>query len=173
VTGKQPADYYKDEAATMPDGSVDATQRDTRYNQEFSDRNQRMVMNNALINGYRYTHDSDAPAIADALRGTVLGDYHAVPAAVPEDGYGQRYAVAITRPSDGTTTTVILPRNDWLNIQRMQQAKQAAAAQGKADTAAPQNNPYRPPAPSGQSASVPAAIANWWKGTGIPTQPTQ
>ena len=50
MTGKQPADYYKDQAATMPDGTVNDDQafKDSHYNQEFSDRNQRMNMNNAL-----------------------------------------------------------------------------------------------------------------------------
>jgi hypothetical protein len=173
ISGKQPQDYYKDQAATMPDGSIDTNQRDTRYNQEFNDRNQRVNMNTALINAYRYTKDGNPVELADALRGAALGDYDATPAAMKPYGNTERIAVTITRPSDKSTVTVILPKQDWLNLSGIHNAKLALKDQNKADIAAPINNPYRAPPPSGQSASVPSAIANWWKGTGIPYQPTQ
>ena len=181
VTGKQPADYYKDQAATMPDGTVNDDQafRDSHYNQEFSDRNQRMIMNNALINGYRYTHDADAPAVADALRGFVLNDYTADVAKMPVNGTGAvRYAITFTRPSDKSRQVVILPQTDWANVLGQHQAKLAAANQNKADAAAPVNNPYRAPPPSGESAGTPISQSLGWRRGGpihrggIPSQPT-
>jgi hypothetical protein len=178
ITGKQPADFYKDQASTMPDGTVNPDQkfRDDHYNSEFGDRNQRMVMDNALVNGYRYTHDAEPAAIADALRGFVLNSYTATTAAVPEDGYGPRYAVTITRPSDGSRETVVLPRNDWANVLNMQRAKATLATRNQADTAAVANNPYRPPIPdnAGQSAGTPISKAlGWQRGGAIPSSPMQ
>jgi hypothetical protein len=175
LTGNQPEDYYKDQAATMPDGTInqDKTFRDAQYNQEFNDRNQRMNMNNALVNGYRYTHDADAPAIADALRGFAVNAYTATAVPVPADGYGQRYAVTFTRPSDGTQMAVVLPRADWANVLAIQKAKATAAAQSKADTAATVNNPYRAPPPSGESAGTPISKAfGWQRGGAIPSHAT-
>jgi hypothetical protein len=176
VTGKQPSDYYKDQAATMPDGTIDPEQRNTRYNQEFNDRNQRTNMDAALVNGFRYTKDGNVVEIADALRGAALGDYDATPAAMKPYGNTERIAVTITRPSDKSTVTVILPRQDWLNLQGIHNAKMTAKAQTQADTAATVNNPYRAPAPSGQSAGTPISqMLGWRRGgpiRGIPSQPT-
>ena len=181
LTGKQPQDYYKDQAATMPDGTVNPDQafRDSHYNQEFGDRNQRMNMNSALVNGWRYTHDAEAPAIADVLRGFALNDYTADVAKMPVDGAGTaRYAITFTRPSDGSKQVVILPQTDWANVLRIHQTKLAAANQNKADAAAPVNNPYRAPPPSGESAGTPISQSLGWRRGGpihrggIPSQPT-
>jgi hypothetical protein len=167
ITGKQPADYFKDQAGLTDSGDIDPKLRDTQYLKEFPNRNDRTNMDNALVNGYRYSHDSTAPEIADALRGYVNGSYHADWQQVPEDGYGTRVAVAVTRPSDGSKATVVLPVRDWANIKGMASQRAQLAARGQADTAATSNNPYRPPppaTPSGQSVSIPGAIANWWQG---------
>jgi hypothetical protein len=178
ISGKQPAEFYKDQAATMPDGTIesDQTKRDAYYNKEFTDRNQRGVMDSALTNGYRYSHDLQPAAVADALRGVVIGSYEAVPAAVPVVGASQQplYAITITRPSDGVRTTVVLPRNDWLNIQDLHSIKQKQQAQDDADKAAPVNNPYRAPVKdnAGQSAGTPISRAlGWQRGGAIPPGP--
>ena len=138
LKGKQPADYYKDQAATMPDGSVnpDPNARNTHYNQEFNDRNQRMNMDSALVNGWRYTHDGLPNQLADGLRGFALNDYTATATAMKPYGSVERYAVTITRPSDKSTVTVILPKQDWQNVLGIQQSKAALANQNKADIAA-------------------------------------
>jgi hypothetical protein len=182
LTGKQPADYFKDGFGLTDQGDIDPQLRETGYRAAFPNRNEQDMMNNALINGYRYTHDADAPAIAEALRGAATGGYTAMPAEVPADGYGQRYAVTITRPSDGMMTTVILPRADWLNIQRIHQAsyqRSSDAAVAAAKNTPPQPSPsnigdptVREP-PTGQSAGTPISRAfGWQRGGAIPSHAT-
>jgi hypothetical protein len=167
ITGKQPADYFKDQAGLTEQGNIDPQLRDTQYAKEFPNRNDRTNMDSALVNGFRYSHDSTAPEIADALRGFVTNAYTGTAQRVPNDGYGPRYAVVFTRPSDGSQATVVLPKTDWQNIMTMKTQRESLAARGQADTAAIANNPYRAPPPSttpGQSVSIPGAIANWWQG---------
>ena len=176
ITGKQPADYYKDQAATMPDGTVnpDPAFRASHYNQEFSDRNQRGIMDTALVNGYRYTHDAEPAGIADALRGFATNSYTATAVRVPEDGYGQRYAVTFTRPSDGSQIAVVLPATDWKNVLGVQQTKEY---QKSLKTPAPPmytRGGYGPPTPSGQSAGTPVSkMFGWQRGGAIPSHPMQ
>jgi hypothetical protein len=175
-TGKQPADYFKDQAGLAEDGKIDPDLRETQYAKEFSNRNDRINMDSALVNGFRYTHDSTAPELADALRGYVIGGYHADWQAVPPDGYGQRVSIVFTRPSDSSMVSVILPIRDWANVKGMADQRAALTRRNTADKEAVANNPYRAPAPdnAGQSAGTPISRAlGWQRGGAIPPRPMQ
>ena len=121
---KRPEDYYKEQFGLTDQGQVDPKLAEDGYNKAFNNRNDRISMNNALVNGWRYTHDADPSAVADGLRGFVLNAYTGTAQPVPPDGYGPRYAVTFTRPSDQSSTTVVLPRADWQNILQMKNRRQ-------------------------------------------------
>jgi hypothetical protein len=184
ATGKEPSTYM---AEAMGYKKADGTPDIDMLNKNFTPDEQRIV-SNAMINGFHYSPGTTAPMVTKAILGTLTDPNYVMHKTEisPDKVYGApRYSVTIEHKGTGTSTSFVLPVEDYNNLKAVYDQRQQAAGAKAAPTVGPPVRPF-PPAPMrapsptvGQGAPIspragvqvqpaPNAVQQWWKGMNTP-----
>ncbi len=175
VTGKEPTTYMAEALGLV---SKDKTPDTDALNKALSKPEQNVIQQ-SIVNGYRFSPDMTAPVIADLVTNLVVNPkYIGHPKPIePDKTYGvPRVSITVDR-SDGTGGTFVLPKEDYDNLR--------AVAKARASQTTPTPPTVRPipagpagtanPPPRGFGASAPPLIQTRPNlgGTGIPVVPSE
>jgi Phage tail lysozyme len=168
-TGKEPTTYMAEAMGyKKPDGTPDLDMLNKNFNQE-----EQQTMGQAMMNGYGLSPRTTAPMITKAITGTLTDPNYIMHKTEisPDKTYGvPRYSVTVEHKGSGTSTSFILPVEDYNNLKALYTQRQAAATKPAAPvvTAPTPRAPAFPgaapgPAPTGGFNAPPqrGALPGW------------
>jgi hypothetical protein len=146
ASGKEPTTYI---AEAMGYVKADGTPDIDMVNKNFS-RDEQPIIAQAMMNGYHYSPGTSAPMITKAITGALTDPSYIMHKTEisPDKVYGfPRYSISVEHKGTGTSTSFVLPVEDYNNLKALYNNRQQAAAK---------NAPAPAPAPAPTGAPAPA-----------------
>ena len=188
ASGKDPTTYMAEAMGyKKPDGTVDTDTLNKNFNSD-----EQNTITNAMVNGYSLSPRTTAPMVTKAILGSLTDPNYIMHKTdiSPDKTYGvPRYSITVEHKGTGTSTSFILPVDDYNNLRSLYNDRQAAAASKAAAPAVagppvrpfPVAPPRAPSSTAGQGPPItprmgtqpqpaPNAVENWWHGLNQPYQ---